>query len=87
MVCGTPGGDKQGLWQLAFLARHLFYGMPPQVAIDAPGFHSEHWPDSFFPHQAKPGKLVIESRAGEAVIAELKQRGHIVETGSPWSEG
>ena len=61
--------------------------MTAQAAIDAPGFHSEHWPDSFYPRQAKTGKLVIESRAGEAVISELSKRGHQVGIGGPWTEG
>jgi gamma-glutamyltranspeptidase/glutathione hydrolase len=42
MACGTPGGDKQDQWQLAFLVRHLMLGMTPQEAIDAPSFFSTH---------------------------------------------
>ena len=87
MACGTPGGDKQDQWQLAFLIRHLMFGQSLQQAIDAPGFSSTHWPNSFFPRQAERGCMTIESRAGEDVISGLRDRGHHVETGGAWSEG
>nr|WP_299849501.1 gamma-glutamyltransferase [uncultured Roseovarius sp.] len=87
LACGTPGGDKQDQWQLAFLIRHLMYGQSLQQAIDAPGFGSSHWPNSFYPRQAEPGKMSIESRAGKDIIADLRARGHIVTVGDAWSEG
>lgn len=87
LACGTPGGDKQGQWQMVFLIRNLMFGQSLQAAIDAPGFGSSHWPNSFYPRQAEPGKLSIESRAGEDIIAELRTRGHIVTVGDAWSEG
>jgi gamma-glutamyltranspeptidase/glutathione hydrolase len=39
------------------------------------------------PPQRRSGVLVVESRVGEATIAALRERGHIVEVGPPWSEG
>lgn len=87
LACGTPGGDKQDQWQLAFLIRHLMYGQSMQQAIDAPGFGSSHWPNSFYPRQAEPGKMSIESRVGKKIIADLRARGHIVSVSDPWSEG
>ena len=33
------------------------------------------------------GRVVIESRAGEDTIRELRRRGHDVEVGGAWSEG
>ena len=87
MACGTPGGDKQDQWQLAFLIRHLTYGQSPQQAIDAPGFSSTHWPNSFYPRQAEPGNVNVENRVGGSVIANLESRGHIVSVTGPWSEG
>lgn len=87
MACGTPGGDKQDQWQLAFLIRHLMHGQSPQEAIEMPGFSSAHWPNSFYPRQAEPGSMTIESRAGEDVITALRKRGHKVTAGDPWSEG
>lgn len=83
---GTPGGESQDQWQLVFLMRHLHQGMNLQEAIDAPSFHSEHWPSSFAPRQARPGWLRIEGQL-EGIAPELKRRGHDVSVGEPWSEG
>ena len=33
-----------------------------QQAIDAPAWHSDHFPSSFWPRQARPGVLVVEGR-------------------------
>ena len=58
-----------------------------QEAIDAPAWHSEHFPISFWPRTARPGVLVVENRVPKATVDTLKSRGHIVETGPDWSEG
>jgi gamma-glutamyltranspeptidase/glutathione hydrolase len=87
MGCGTPGGDKQDQWQLAFLLRHLALGMTPQEAIEAPSFYSTHWPDSFFPRQAFPGKLSIEGRVSQHATEALRARGHDLHVEAPWSDG
>lgn len=87
MACGTPGGDKQDQWQLAFLVRHLVLGMSPQEAIDAPSFFSSHWPDSFFPRQAFPGRLAIENRISENTMKALQTRGHDIRDEGAWSVG
>ncbi|WP_299667781.1 gamma-glutamyltransferase family protein [uncultured Ruegeria sp.] len=87
MALGTPGGDKQDQWQLAFLVRHLLCGMSPQQANDALGFSSTHWPGSFYPRNAEPGHMKIEARASREIVAALTARGHVVTTAPPWSEG
>jgi gamma-glutamyltranspeptidase/glutathione hydrolase len=87
MGCGTPGGDKQDQWQLLFLVRHLALGMSPQEAIDAPGFYSTHWPDSFFPRQAFPGKLSVEGRLSAECKQELLSRGHDLVVEEDWADG
>ncbi|MCR9221098.1 MAG: gamma-glutamyltransferase [Alphaproteobacteria bacterium] len=87
LACGTPGGDQQDQWQTAMLIRHLVHGMGLQEAIEAPGFHSEHWPNSFYPRAASPGRLVLEGRFDAAVIEGLQARGHDVAVGGDWSEG
>jgi gamma-glutamyltranspeptidase/glutathione hydrolase len=58
-----------------------------QEAIDAPAWHSEHFPISFWPRTARPGVLVVEGRVPKATIRELERRGHIVEVAPDWSEG
>ncbi|GGP68033.1 gamma-glutamyltransferase family protein [Saccharothrix coeruleofusca] len=84
---GTPGGDQQDQWQLLYLVRTLAFGFEPQEAIDAPAFHTTAVPSSFWPRTWTPGGLVIEERAGEAVIGELRERGHDVTVSGPWSQG
>ncbi len=87
MPFGTPGGDGQDQWTLIFFLRHILHGFNLQEAIDAPTFQSHHFPSSFFPRQAEPGRLVIEGRYGAEVIETLKQRGHQVEVAGPWTQG
>ena len=58
-----------------------------QQAIDAPAWHIEHFPTSFWPRTARPGVLVVEGRMPKATIQELERRGHLVEVGPDWSEG
>ncbi|MEQ8602898.1 MAG: gamma-glutamyltransferase [Marivibrio sp.] len=87
LSCGTPGGDQQDQWQAIFLIRRLVHKMGLQEAIEAPSFHSEHHPNSFYPRAAAPGRLVVEGRFSEEAIADLSARGHAVEAGGDWSEG
>jgi gamma-glutamyltranspeptidase/glutathione hydrolase len=87
LAWGSPGGDQQDQWTAQFLLRHVHGKMNLQEAIDAPAWHSEHFPISFWPRTARPGVLVIENRVPKATIDELKKRGHIVEIGPDWSEG
>jgi gamma-glutamyltranspeptidase/glutathione hydrolase len=58
-----------------------------QEAIDAPAFHTDHFPSSFYPRGSLPRSLAIESRAGETAVARLRARGHEVSVRSPWSLG
>ncbi len=87
MAFGTPGGEQQDQWSLIFFLRMVHHAMNIQQAIDAPSFHSEHWPSSFWPRAARPGKLVLEGRFDDAVLAELLARGHDASRGEDWSEG
>ncbi len=87
LVCGTPGGDSQDQWSLTFFLRHLHHAMNLQEAIDAPMFHNDHFPSSFWPRQADLGALKLESRFPEATIAELTRRGHRITVTEPWSLG
>jgi gamma-glutamyltranspeptidase/glutathione hydrolase len=87
MAFGTPGGDQQDQWSLIFFIRMVDHGLSIQQAIDMPSFHSEHWPGSFWPRTAAPGKLTLEGRYDTAVADDLRRRGHGVEIGEDWSEG
>ena len=87
MAFGTPGGEQQDQWSLIFFLRMVHHRMGIQQAIDCPSFHSEHWPSSFWPRVARPGKLVLEGRYRAEVLEDLRRRGHAAEMGEPWSEG
>ncbi|MDI3385265.1 gamma-glutamyltransferase [Streptomyces sp. B-S-A8] len=92
LAFGTPGGDQQDQWQLHFflavaLRDRVRGGLDLQGAIDAPNWHTDAFPGSFFPRGMRPGSVTVESRLGAEVIAGLRERGHDVTVGEPWSEG
>ncbi|MDT7590601.1 MAG: gamma-glutamyltranspeptidase / glutathione hydrolase, partial [Pseudonocardiales bacterium] len=92
MAFGTPGGDQQDQWTVHFLLAVALRGKVRngpdlQGAIDAPNWHTDSFPSSFYPRDMSPGSVVVESRFGEPAIAELRRRGHQVSVGEPWSEG
>jgi gamma-glutamyltranspeptidase/glutathione hydrolase len=87
MVFGTPGGDQQDQWSLHVFLRHVHFGMNLQQAIDAPAFHTEHAPSSFYPREARLGHLAVEGRFPRATLDELRRRGHDVELRDDWSLG
>ncbi|GAA4541292.1 gamma-glutamyltransferase family protein [Streptomyces collinus] len=92
MAFGTPGGDQQDQWQLHFflavaLRAHVRGGLDLQGAIDAPNWHNDSFPGSFYPRGMRPGSVTVESRTDPAVVGELRRRGHDVTVGGPWSEG
>jgi gamma-glutamyltranspeptidase/glutathione hydrolase len=87
LAFGTPGGDQQDQWSLLFFLNHLHFGMNLQQAIDFPSFHSAHMPSSFYPREAQPRVLDVESRVSPAVIEDLRRRGHLVNVRPAWSLG
>jgi len=87
LAWGSPGGDQQDQWTTQFFLRHVHGKFNLQEAIDAPAWHSEHFPISFWPRTARPGVLVVESRVPTESRKELEKRGHMVEVGPAWSEG
>ncbi|WP_372619316.1 gamma-glutamyltransferase family protein [Falsiroseomonas sp.] len=87
MSFGTPGGEQQDQWQPIMFARMVDHAMTIQQAIDAPAFHTEHWPSSFWPRAAKPGKVVVEGRYPAEIAEALRARGHLVDINGEWSEG
>ena len=87
LAIGTPGGDQQDQWTLHVFLRHVVFGDDLQAAIDAPSFHTDHFPSSFYPRQAEPRSLALESRWGEDVAVELRRRGHDVRVTDAWSLG
>jgi gamma-glutamyltranspeptidase / glutathione hydrolase len=87
MAFGTPGGDQQDQWALHVFLRHMHFGMNLQAAIDAPPFHTEHAPSSFYPREARLGHVALERRFPRATLDGLRRRGHDVEVCADWSLG
>jgi gamma-glutamyltranspeptidase/glutathione hydrolase len=92
MAFGTPGGDQQDQWQLHFflavaLSAPVRGGLDLQGAVDAPNWHSDSFPSSFYPRGRIPGSVTVESRTDPEVLAELRRRGHDLTVGPDWSEG
>ncbi|WP_419667776.1 gamma-glutamyltransferase family protein [Streptomyces sp. 2-1] len=92
MAFGTPGGDQQDQWQLHFflavaLRAEVRGGLDLQGAIDAPNWHNDSFPGSFYPRGMRPGSVTVESRTDPEVVEELRRRGHDVQVGDAWSEG
>ncbi|MFI7412017.1 gamma-glutamyltransferase family protein [Streptomyces sp. NPDC049627] len=92
MAFGTPGGDQQDQWQLHFflavaLRDRVRGGLDLQGAIDAPNWHNDSFPGSFYPRGMRPGSVTVESRTDAGVVEELRRRGHEVTVGDAWSEG
>lgn len=86
LAFGTPGGDQQDQWTVAFLLRHAA-GLNLQAAIEAPSWHIDHFPGSFWPRATTLNRLTVESRMPAATLDALRAAGHDVVVGGPWSEG
>jgi len=87
LAFGTPGGDQQDQWSLNFFLAHAVFGLNLQEAIDAPMFHTSHFPSSFHPHESHPGRLQIENRLDAATAQQLLDRGHDLVLDGAWSLG
>jgi len=87
MVFGTPGGDSQDQWTLQFFLNVIDFGMNLQEALDAPTVYSLHFPQSFYPRDAHPARVMAEGRIAREVIAELERRGHEMILDGDWVHG
>jgi len=87
LAFGTPGGDQQDQWSLVFFLHHVDFGLDLQAAIDAPSFHTNHFPSSFYPRDAHPRQIEVEARYRPEVVETLRERGHEVEVTDEWSLG
>lgn len=77
MAFGTPGGDQQDQWQLHFflavaLRERVRGGLDLQGAIDAPNWHNDSFPGSFFPRGMRPGSVTVEEGMAPGVVEELQ---------------
>lgn len=84
MPFGTPGGDVQAQAMLQVLLNVLVFGMTPQLAVEAPRFATQSFPDSFWPHRYFPGRLTLEGRIPDGTVDVLAGRGHKVARWPDW---
>ncbi len=87
LAFGTPGGDAQDQWGLTMFLRHIHHGMDLQAAIDAPNFHTDHLPSSFYPRSFQPAVVKAESRLPPQTVDALRERGHRIELVDDWALG
>ena len=87
LAFGTPGGDQQDQWTLELFLAHAMFGLDLQDAMDAPMFHTAHFPSSFAPHDAHPGRLLLEELEDPRVAEDLRRRGHEVVVSGRWTLG
>ena len=87
LAFGTPGGDQQEQWQLAFFLRYVHHGLNLQEAIDKPLFHSTHFPSSFYPRTREPGGLTAEANFSADVLDKLRKKGHQLTVAPEWTVG
>jgi gamma-glutamyltranspeptidase/glutathione hydrolase len=86
-VGGTPGGHTQVQTNLQLLVNLVDGGMDPQQAIEAPRWQHMTAGGAVSTEAGGAGVLEIEDRAGEDVIAALRERGHDVQPIGPWAHG
>jgi gamma-glutamyltranspeptidase / glutathione hydrolase len=81
----TPGGDNQDQAMLQVLLNIIEFGMPPQEAVEAPRFQTDHFYSSFAYHEFTPGNVSLEGRIPGAAADQLRQWGHRVKVATDWS--
>lgn len=84
MSLGTPGGDSQAQCDLQVLSNIVDYGLNVQEAVEAPRFCGYSFPQSPWPHNEYPNRLVLEGRISSSVADSLRDNGHDVEITGPW---
>ena len=84
MSLGTPGGDSQAQCDLQVLSNIVDYGLNVQEAVEAPRFCGYSFPQSPWPHDEYPNRLVLEGRISSSVADSLRDNGHDVEITGPW---
>jgi gamma-glutamyltranspeptidase/glutathione hydrolase len=84
VAISVAGGDIQDQTTLNVLLNHIDFGMPPDAAVTAPRFSTEHHQDSFNPDPDRskafvaPGSLELGPGISAAAAKELEGRGHRV---------
>lgn len=85
MTLGCPGGDAQVQGMLQLFLNMIEFGMEPQAAAEMPRVVTHSFPNSFWPHDSRPGEVTIETRIASEVRDELTRRGHLLVEDGEWS--
>ena len=64
---------------LQVLLNLFVFGQDTQSAIELPRFATYSFPSSFAPFDYYPGRLAVEGRIPDPVIADLARRGHEIQ--------
>ncbi|MBI4832563.1 MAG: gamma-glutamyltransferase [Candidatus Lindowbacteria bacterium] len=84
MTFGTPEGDQQPQALAQVFLNLTVFGMDIQDAIDAPRFRSKNFPNSFSPHEYKPGTVSLERSLYDKVGKGLEAMGYKIEIEKDW---
>lgn len=79
IAVSVAGGDGQDQVTLQLLLNVIDFGLTPSEAVTKPRFWTKHFVNSFRQAPAELGNLQLNPEIGEATIAELKHRGHVVQ--------
>ncbi len=74
----VAGGDGQDQTILQMLIDCIDFGMPPDKAVTAPRFGTNHHLGSFGQTPPELGSLLLNPEVGEETIKDLRARGHKV---------
>jgi gamma-glutamyltranspeptidase / glutathione hydrolase len=78
MAISVAGGDQQDQAAIQIILNFVDFGMSPEDAFKAPRFSTEHFISSFGQDKASLGSLSVPNTIPEAVLANLRARGHAV---------
>jgi gamma-glutamyltranspeptidase/glutathione hydrolase len=87
LAWGTPGGDVQDQVNLQVFLNIVEFGMDIQQAVEAPLFQILDFSPSFYPREAVPGGMRIETRVPAGVPEQLQKMGYDVRPAGGWSIG
>ncbi len=77
LVGGTPGGDRQIVWNAQVITNVIDYGMDPQEAVEAPRWVS--WPGTDPDHVAEPFIVELDLGMAPEDVEKLRALGHDVQ--------
>ncbi|MCZ6873899.1 MAG: gamma-glutamyltransferase family protein [bacterium] len=87
MVLGGYGGDHIPQGTLQVFLNVVEFGFDPQEAIEEPRCYTYNFPNSSYPYNYFPALMRAEGRISSAVLDNLRQRHHNVESLPNWWEG